>query len=51
MTKTTRNSRLSKLLEIPLPLLPPALPEAFEPARPSGRAMRSAPRPLLMICA
>ena len=31
MTKTTRNSRLSKLLEIPLPLLPPALPEAFPP--------------------
>ncbi len=33
MTKTTRNSRLSKLLEIPLPLLPPALPEAFDDLR------------------
>ena len=33
MTKTIRNSRLSKLLEIPLPLLPPALPEAFDDLR------------------
>ncbi len=33
MTKTTRNSRRSKLLEIPLPLLPPALPEAFDDLR------------------
>ena len=33
MTKTTWNSRLSKLLEIPLPLLPPALPEAFDDLR------------------
>ena len=33
MTKTTRNSRLSKLLEIPLPLLPLALPEAFDDLR------------------
>ncbi len=33
MTKPTRNSRLSKLLGIPLPLLPPALPEAFDDLR------------------
>lgn len=33
MTKTTQNSRLSKLLQSPLPVLPPALPEAFEDLR------------------
>ena len=33
MTKTTTNDRLSKLLEAPLPVLPPALPEAFEDLR------------------
>jgi hypothetical protein len=33
MTKITQNSRLSKLLQSPLPVLPPALPEAFEDLR------------------
>jgi len=33
MTKTTQNSRLSKLLQSPLPVLPPALPEVFEDLR------------------
>ena len=33
MTKTTQNSRFSKLLRSPLPVLPPALPEVFEDLR------------------
>ena len=33
MTKTTQNNRLSKLLQSPLPVLPPALPEVFEDLR------------------
>ena len=33
MTKPTTKGRLSKLLEVPLPVLPPALPEAFEDLR------------------
>ena len=33
MSKTTRNDRVSKLLRQPLPMAPPAVPEAFEDLR------------------